>query len=219
MRELTLQTDSIDNNRPGAWPWVIGAATLIALISSVNSDIKGIHNDLSLASRPIIEKYTSAHSHNSVNVSVNGRDLLLTGTINTKIARNDMIEELRSLIPIRVVRDELQEIDPQQHAQHAGQDFKRQLEEIDASSISFKPGSTSLASSNIPALDQLATLLRNGPERQIKITGHTDNSGNAQANLRISQQRAQSVSLALMEKGVQQNQLIVQGYGHTRPRG
>jgi len=213
MRDLTLQTDSLQSKRPGFWPWIIGAAALIALVSSVNSDMRAIHNDLRLKSGSIVDKYTSDHASNDVTVLISGS----TGSVNPNTPRDVMVRDLRNLTAVRVVSDDLVEIDLQKKALLAGQEFKQQLETINASSISFNAGSTTLASSNIPALQQLAQILKKSPDRKIKITGHTDNSGSAQANLKISQQRAQAVAQALISKGVAQQQLLVQGFGHTRP--
>jgi len=51
----------------------------------------------------------------------------------------------------------------------------------------------------------------------INITGHTDNVGNEQDNLLLSQQRAQAVRQALLDKGISSARLSHTGKGESEP--
>jgi outer membrane protein OmpA-like peptidoglycan-associated protein len=51
----------------------------------------------------------------------------------------------------------------------------------------------------------------------IEIAGHTDNTGDAAANMTLSQQRADAVRNALIQDGVAPALLTAKGYGDTRP--
>jgi outer membrane protein OmpA-like peptidoglycan-associated protein len=66
-------------------------------------------------------------------------------------------------------------------------------------------------------LDRLATLLKNNPEKKIEIGGHTDNVGSDEANLTLSNNRAQSVVDYLVKKGIAVNRLTAKGYGESVP--
>ena len=52
---------------------------------------------------------------------------------------------------------------------------------------------------------------------KIEIAAHTDNKGNADYNLKLSQERAKSVADFLISKGVNSQALIAKGYGMTEP--
>jgi outer membrane protein OmpA-like peptidoglycan-associated protein len=55
------------------------------------------------------------------------------------------------------------------------------------------------------------------PDLKIEIAAHTDNKGNADYNLKLSQERAKSVANFLISKGVNSHALIAKGYGITQP--
>jgi outer membrane protein OmpA-like peptidoglycan-associated protein len=51
----------------------------------------------------------------------------------------------------------------------------------------------------------------------MRIGGYTDNTGNESANLKLSQERADSVMQALVGKGVDASRLSAKGYGEEHP--
>ncbi len=67
-------------------------------------------------------------------------------------------------------------------------------------------------------LAAVVSALRAQPEiRRIGIEGHTDDVGTAEANMLLSQRRAQSVSVWLTEHGVEASRIEARGYGNTHP--
>jgi outer membrane protein OmpA-like peptidoglycan-associated protein len=67
-------------------------------------------------------------------------------------------------------------------------------------------------------LTNIAQVLQNHPEiEHIRIEGHTDNSGEHDYNMRLSDERAHAVRDFLIEKGVAAERLEAQGFGETRP--
>jgi outer membrane protein OmpA-like peptidoglycan-associated protein len=77
-------------------------------------------------------------------------------------------------------------------------------------------------SSNIRAdaaveLDKLARFLQDNPQIKIELGSHTDNFGNDDYNLGLSQQRAESAVSYIISKGVDENRIRARGYGETRP--
>ena len=52
----------------------------------------------------------------------------------------------------------------------------------------------------------------------IQISGYTDNVGKAEANLILSEARANAVKQYLFENGVNKNSLIAKGYGSSNPK-
>jgi len=53
----------------------------------------------------------------------------------------------------------------------------------------------------------------------MRIEGHTDNVGDAAANLQLSGQRAVAVKKALVDRGVQAARLVSVGFGDKKPLG
>ena len=84
--------------------------------------------------------------------------------------------------------------------------------------IPFESNQTTLSEIQYIRIQQLARLLKNNPQSRISLSGHTDNSGNAQDNLRISEQRAQSIKQALVEFfAIDAQRISAQGFGDSQP--
>ena len=71
--------------------------------------------------------------------------------------------------------------------------------------------------SSFAELDNLAAMLKRFPNKKILILGHTDNVGDAVANTKLSEQRAQAVVDYLIKKGISETRLTSQGFGGSRP--
>ena len=59
--------------------------------------------------------------------------------------------------------------------------------------------------------------MTNNPKLRIEISGHTDNQGNAAANVILSRNRAKSVYDFLIRTGIEANRLSYEGYGQAKP--
>jgi outer membrane protein OmpA-like peptidoglycan-associated protein len=84
--------------------------------------------------------------------------------------------------------------------------------------ILFNTGKSDVKPESTPTLKQIAAALKEHPELKVEIQGHTDNVGKADANLKLSQARAEAVKKVLAaEYGVSADQLTAKGYGDTKP--
>ncbi|SEU22740.1 OmpA family protein [Stigmatella erecta] len=84
--------------------------------------------------------------------------------------------------------------------------------------VYFDSGKATIQRRSFKLLDQVAKLLKEHPElEQVTIEGHTDNVGKPEANLRLSQHRAEAVKDYLARKGVAPQRLEAKGYGQERP--
>ncbi|MFA5329722.1 MAG: OmpA family protein [Prolixibacteraceae bacterium] len=65
-------------------------------------------------------------------------------------------------------------------------------------------------------LDKLVKILADNPEIRIEIGSHTDSRGAADYNLKLSQNRSESVVDYLVSKGITRNRLEAKGYGEAQ---
>lgn len=83
--------------------------------------------------------------------------------------------------------------------------------------VAFVPGTARLQASSYVALDSVADLLQATPDARIEVGAHTDNSGSAANNLRITSLQAEAVRDYLVVKGVSYQQVVARGYGSSVP--
>jgi outer membrane protein OmpA-like peptidoglycan-associated protein len=86
-----------------------------------------------------------------------------------------------------------------------------------AQNVLFEKSTSVMYPASFEELDKLATMLKKFPKKQIMVEGHTDYIGNAQSNLRLSQERAQVVAQYLIDKGIDNQRVTFVGYGGARP--
>lgn len=85
------------------------------------------------------------------------------------------------------------------------------------SGILFDIDKTALKPAAKTNIDQLSASLKNNPQTNILIVGHTDNTGTAAHNMDLSVRRAESVKAYAVAAGVSPSRLSVQGKGDTEP--
>ncbi|MDP2343191.1 MAG: OmpA family protein [Deltaproteobacteria bacterium] len=86
--------------------------------------------------------------------------------------------------------------------------------------VFFDVDKASIQPRSFPLLKEVALVLRSHPElKRWRVEGHTDSDGNDLYNLELSQLRADSVKLKLIEFGVPVETLEARGYGESRPVG
>ncbi len=88
---------------------------------------------------------------------------------------------------------------------------------IEFKNANFEVNSARLLSLFLKELDQFSIFLKEHPELDAKIIGHTDDVGTAEANQKLSQLRAQAVVDYLISKGIKTPRLVAIGMGLTQP--
>jgi len=84
--------------------------------------------------------------------------------------------------------------------------------------VTFNPGTAELEPRSLPILDSVVSTLQGNPAiLVVEVQAHTDERGDDDVNLKLSEQRAQVVMKYLVDKGVAQSRLTAQGYGETQP--
>lgn len=85
--------------------------------------------------------------------------------------------------------------------------------------INFDPGKSILKAEYNPVIEQIAEMLKQNPELEIIVEGHTDGRGDRKTNLPLSEDRAKAVMTAIIGRGVDAKRLSAVGYGPDRPIG
>ncbi|MGC4047100.1 MAG: OmpA family protein [Armatimonas sp.] len=83
--------------------------------------------------------------------------------------------------------------------------------------VAFRPGSAELTDEGRTLLDEAAEVMATTGATRYEIGGNTDDTGADDANLNISERRADAVRKQLMDQGIAPERLETQGYGETRP--
>jgi outer membrane protein OmpA-like peptidoglycan-associated protein len=88
---------------------------------------------------------------------------------------------------------------------------------FDFDRLTFDTGKDTLQASSQEQLDNVVAILKAYPNVHAKIGGYTDNTGNAAANMKLSDSRAKNVMAALVAGGIDSSRLEAKGYGEEHP--
>jgi len=83
--------------------------------------------------------------------------------------------------------------------------------------IFYETGSYTLKTESMVELDKLVKFLAENPHLRIEISGHTDNVGSPEYNLKLSDNRSKAVADYLTGEEVAKDRLVCRGYGLSRP--
>ena len=83
--------------------------------------------------------------------------------------------------------------------------------------VYFKTGSAELTDLSRYELENLNNYLTKNSTMTVSLEGHTDNTGDLDSNLALSESRAKAVYDFLMSKGISEDRLKYVGYGPNRP--
>jgi OOP family OmpA-OmpF porin len=82
----------------------------------------------------------------------------------------------------------------------------------------FETNKAIIKKTSYPSLNGLADVMLNNPGMSLLLEGHTDDVGNDDANMRLSEQRAQAVKTYLVGRGIPDGYIDAKGYGETQPK-
>jgi OmpA-OmpF porin, OOP family len=83
--------------------------------------------------------------------------------------------------------------------------------------INFDTGKATIKPDSSKTLDDAAAALKAASNLKVEVGGHTDNVGAAQANEKLSGDRAQAVMAALVKRGVAADRMKAKGFGQSAP--
>lgn len=93
----------------------------------------------------------------------------------------------------------------------------RKTLEVAMRAVQFDLGRSTLKTESFRILNQVADILRRYPDYNLIISGHTDNTGSASINQRLSEKRAKTCYEYLISRNISSSRLGYAGYGETRP--
>jgi len=84
--------------------------------------------------------------------------------------------------------------------------------------VYFDTNKSNVQGTSASTLDRLVGILKEYPDTNILVEGHTDSAGADAYNMTLSKQRAQAVSSYLASKGIAANRLTTKWYGESQPK-
>lgn len=85
-------------------------------------------------------------------------------------------------------------------------------------SVKFRTGSAQIDPDSYSILNQVALIMKANPDiKVIRVEGHTDETGNHDTNMKLSEDRANAVRTYLIQRGVKPERLKAKGYGPDQP--
>ncbi len=100
------------------------------------------------------------------------------------------------------------------------EEVKKQIEKeisFSAKNIQFDTGKSTIKSKSYNDLDNIIKIMNKYPRTKFSIDGYTDNTGNKDRNLKLSDDRANSVKQYFINKGISAARLTAKGHGIANP--
>ncbi|MEA1897200.1 MAG: OmpA family protein, partial [Bacteroidota bacterium] len=88
---------------------------------------------------------------------------------------------------------------------------------IVANGIRFDLGKASLKSESMGVINEIYKLMDENPDLNFSVEGHTDNQGNDDFNMQLSQDRSETVMNTLVKMGISADRLSAKGWGESKP--
>lgn len=88
---------------------------------------------------------------------------------------------------------------------------------IALNNVFFVQGRATLKPESFPELDRLVEIMNENPSLKIELGGHTDNVGNRDALIKLSDDRVKAVKEYLVSKGIAKDRITGKGYGGAVP--
>ena len=88
---------------------------------------------------------------------------------------------------------------------------------IIANGIRFDVGKSTIRPESMGIINEVTEMMEDHPELRFSIEGHTDSDGDADFNLKLSEERAEAVKQAMVQSGIDSSRLTTKGWGEADP--
>ncbi|MGK2867027.1 MAG: channel-forming protein ArfA/OmpATb [Mycobacterium sp.] len=158
--------------------------------------------------------------------SIDGGDIVLTGTAQAEAAANDVADAVQTAWPELTVVDDISVITPGLAPSIAPPgpgptgdcaDLQAKISGLLRTPIQYDANGSGLADSSAGLIAQIVSELRDCPAAKVSITVHTDDFGTAAGDLQLSTSQAQTVADAFIRQGVGADRITAQGVGSAEP--
>jgi OOP family OmpA-OmpF porin len=83
--------------------------------------------------------------------------------------------------------------------------------------IRFDVNKSTLKPESMGAINEIYTLLKDNPDLKFSVEGHTDSQGDDAFNMKLSEERAETVKNTLIKMGISADRLSSKGWGESKP--
>ena len=83
--------------------------------------------------------------------------------------------------------------------------------------IRFDVGKATIKPESMGVINKIYELMNDHPDLKLSVEGHTDNDGNEDSNMKLSEQRADAVAKKLIAMGISEDRLVSKGFGESVP--
>ena len=83
--------------------------------------------------------------------------------------------------------------------------------------ITFDVGKSTIKPESMGEINRIVQLMNENPELKFSVEGHTDNTGSAASNQKLSEQRSEAIVAKLVEMGIHESRLTAVGKGQNSP--
>ena len=191
-----------------------------ALASHINSFDQDLANELTPQIQSLRQLYNQIDEQKSIVTDNNQtlQELAIASLLIDAKSKNIPVEELYSKRQKEMAQlgVTLAQVQSPKNISHKTKDLI--VAQSDTMTILFAFDSYNVSEAQIIKLNQLLFVCQTIPGLFISIEGHTDNVGQANYNLLLSQKRAKSVQNQLVKKGVQDEKFQIQFFGLTKPK-
>jgi len=151
---------------------------------------------------------------NNAGLALRGDEVVLRGEVDTDDAKMAIDTEAEGMVPAGYrYLSEVAVVAPAPEILAAEARMREALIEP----IQFASGTANMIGASTQALDGVAEALNEFDTFNVRVEGHTDNTGNADSNQQLSQGRAEAVMTYLTESGIAAERMSAVGYGQGRP--
>lgn len=90
-------------------------------------------------------------------------------------------------------------------------------EAIRLNNLIFAQGKAYIQPQSYAELDEVVEMMDDNKQIIIQLEGHTDNLGDAQANVKLSEKRVEAVKKYIVGKGISKNRIKTKAFGGSQP--